>query len=76
MMLFWDTGDSYGLIPFINDFIDYVKFDIPVKDITKVNMVIGVGTTLHKFIESNGQDIFLPCISYHLTQVDVRLFYP
>ena len=63
MMLVWDTGASYGLTPFMSDFIDYVEFYIPVKDVTKVNRVIGIGTTLHKFIESNGRDIFLPCIS-------------
>ena len=28
------------------------------------------------FIESNGKDIFLPCISYNLTQTDVRLLSP
>ena len=63
MILVWDTGASYGLTPFMSDFIDYVEFYIPVKDVTKVNRVIGIGTTLHKFIESNGRDIFLPCIS-------------
>ena len=50
--------------------------DIPVENVTKVTWVIGTGTTLHKFIESNGRDIFLTCISYHLTQIDVRLFSP
>ena len=76
MMLVWDTGASYGLTPFRSDFIDYVKCDIPVRDVTKVNRVIGIGTTLHKFIDNNGQEIFLPCVSYHLTQTDVRLFSP
>ena len=35
MMLVWDTGASYGLTPFRSDFIDYVKCDIPGKDVTK-----------------------------------------
>ena len=74
MILIWDTGASYGLIPFRSDFIDHMECNIPVKDVTKVNRVIVTGTTLHKFIESNGQDILLPCISYHLTQTYVRLF--
>ena len=75
-MLVWNTGASYGLTKLRSDFIDYVKCDIPVKDLTKVNRAIGIGTTLHKFIESNGQYIFLPCISYHLTQTDVCLLSP
>jgi len=28
--------------------IDYVKCEIPVRDVTKVNTVVGIGTTLHK----------------------------
>ena len=53
-----------------------MKCNIPVKDVNKVNMVIGIRTTLHNFIDSNGQDIFLPCISYHLTQTDLGFFSP
>ena len=76
MMLVWDMVASYGLTPFRSDFIDYVECDIPVKDVTKVNRFIGIGTTLHKIIESNGQDILFTFISFHLTQTDVRLFSP
>ena len=76
MMLVWDMLAPYGLTPFRSDFIDYVKCDILVKDVTKVNRVIGIGITLHKFIKRNVQDIFLPCISYQPTQTDVRLLYP
>ena len=53
-MLIWDTGASYGLTPFRSDFIDYVQCDIPVRDVTKVNKVIGIGTTLHKFTDVKG----------------------
>ena len=35
--LIWDTGASYGLTAFKNDFIDYHKADISVKDVTKFN---------------------------------------
>jgi hypothetical protein len=45
LILIWDTGTSYGLTPFCSDFIDYVECDIPVWDVTKVNKVIGIGTT-------------------------------
>ena len=54
MMLVWNMEASYGLTPFRSEFIDYVKCDIPVCVITKVNRVIGIGTTLHKFIDDNG----------------------
>ena len=76
MMLVWDTGSSYVLTPFRSDFIDYVEFNITVKYVTKVNRNIGIRTNLHNFIERNVQDILLPCISYHLTQIDVQLFSP
>ncbi len=50
LILIWDTGASAGLTPFQSDFIDYVKCEIDVRDITKVNKVVGIGTTLHKFV--------------------------
>ena len=76
MVLVWDTGASYGLTPSRSYFIDYVRCDIPVKDVTKVNRVIGIRTTLHKFIENKVQYIFSLCISYRLNQIDVRVFSP
>ena len=74
MILVWETGALYGLTLFSSDFIDYVECDILVKDVAKVNRVIKIGTTLDKFIERNCQYIFLPCISYQLTQTYVCLF--
>ena len=78
LILIWDTGGSAGLTPFCSDFIDYVECDIEVCVVTKVNMVIGIGTTLHKFVDAagNGNNIYLPCVSYHLPSTDVRLFSP
>ncbi len=76
LILIWDTGTSYGLTPFRSDFIDYVKCEIPVRDVTKVNTVVGIGTTLHKFTDINGNPVYLPCVSYHLPETDVRLFSP
>ena len=52
LILIWDTGASYGLTPFHSDFIDYVECDIPVRDVTKVNKVVGIGTTLNKFTDT------------------------
>ena len=75
-MLVWDTGASYGLKKFRSYFIDYVKCDFMVKDVTKMNRVIGTGTAINRFIDINGQDILLPFISYCLTQTYVRLLYP
>ena len=76
LILIWDMGASYKLIPFIIDFIDYVKCNIPVKYGTKINRFIVIGTIFHKFISSNGKEVFLPCMSYHLTQTYFQLFSP
>jgi hypothetical protein len=76
LILIWDTGASHRLTPFCSDFLDYVECDIPVRDVTKVNKVIGIGTTLHKFTGTDGKPVFLPCVSYHLTQTDIHLFSP
>jgi hypothetical protein len=75
-ILIWDTGASYGLTPFRSDFIDYVKCEIPVKDVTKVNKVVGKGMTLLKFTDINGNPIYFPCVLYHLPETDVRMFSP
>ena len=50
----WDSGASFGLTPYHADFINYVKCDIDVKDISMLNKVIGFETTLHKFTAING----------------------
>ena len=55
----------------LSDLIDYVEADITIKDATKTNRVIGIGTTLHKFQNDQGKDIFLPCVYYHLPQTYV-----
>ncbi len=41
-----------------------------------MNEVIGIGTTIHKFMDIDGNPVFLPCVSYHLPQTNVRLFSP
>ena len=76
LILIWDTGGSAGLTPFCSDFIDYVECEIDGRDIMKVNKVIGIRTTLHKFVDATGSNIYLPCVSYHLPTTDVRLFSP
>ena len=57
-------------------FIDFVEVNIPVKDMTKTNWLIGIGTTTHEFQNDQGQNIFLPCGLYHLPQTDLQLFSP
>jgi hypothetical protein len=76
LILIWDTGVSYGLTPFRSDFIDYVKREIPGRDVTKVNTVVRIGMTLHKFTDIKGNPVYLPCVLYHLPQTDVHLFSP
>jgi hypothetical protein len=76
LILIWDTRASAGLTPFWSDFIDYVKCKIDVRDITKVNKVVGIDTMLHKFVDNNGNHVYLPCVSYHLPTTDVWLFSP
>ncbi len=63
-LLVYDIGASTGLTPFKSDFFDYVKCSIPVQDITKVNEVIGIRTTLHKFVDTKGHFVYLPQVAY------------
>ena len=74
--LIWDTGASWGLSPFRADFIDYEEVSIPVKDISKTNMVIGIGTVMYKLRATNGDELLVPGISYHLPECDIRLMSP
>ena len=73
--LVWDTGASFGLTPFHQDFMNYVELSITVNDISKSNTVIGLGTTLHKYMV-NGKPIWLPCLSCHLPSANIHLFSP
>ena len=57
-MLIWNLGASFGLTLFRNDLIDYVEADIPVKNVTKINRVIGIGNTIHKFKMTKGRISF------------------
>ena len=59
-MLSWDSGASFELTLFWSDFIDYVEADNPVKDVTKINRVIGIGNTIHKFKMTKGRISFFP----------------
>ena len=64
----WDFGVSFALTPYCVDFIDYEECDIDVNNISKLNKVICFGTTLPKFIATNGDllnvfALFLPSSS-------------
>ena len=71
--LVWDMGASFGLTPFRGNILDYVECEIAVRNIAHENMIVGVCATLHKF-QIDGEDIFLPCLSYHSSSAEVRLF--
>ncbi len=53
-LLVYNLGSSAGLTLFKSDYFDYAKCSIPVQDISKVNEIIGIGTTIHKFVDSKG----------------------
>ena len=57
-ILIWDTGASHGVTPYRSDFIDYVECEIPLQGVTHVNRCRGIGTTLHKFRDENGEKVF------------------
>ena len=59
-------------MPFKSSFFGYVEADIPVnKCVTKVNRFIIIGTTIHKFIDTNWVSYYFSCVSYNLQQTDV-----
>jgi hypothetical protein len=72
--MIWDTGATFGLTSFRGDFIDYVEVEIPVRDVTKINKVVGIGTTMHKMVDTNGKVCYLPCVSYHLPQTPTCVY--
>ena len=72
--LVWDSEASFGLTFFLADSIDYVECDIDVKDISKLNKVIGFRTILHKFTATNSDLLHFPALSYHLPLADICFF--
>ena len=75
-ILIWDIVASFCLNPFRSDFIYCVKADITFKYVTKVNWVIGIVTTILKFIDVNCTTCYFLCVSYHIQSSVVRLFLP
>ncbi len=51
-LLVYILGASAGITPIKFDFFDYVKYSIPVHDFSNVNEVIGIGTTIHNFVDT------------------------
>ncbi len=76
ILLVYDPGVSAGLTPFKSDFFDYVKCSIPVHDVLKDNKVIGIRTTIYKFVDTKGQTLYLQQVAYHLPSSDIELFSP
>jgi hypothetical protein len=71
-----DSGASFGLTPFIEDFITYQEVDITVKDVSSTNRVVGMGTVLYRIRATNGDWCWLPSLAYHLPTTDIRLISP
>jgi hypothetical protein len=71
-----DTGASSGLTPYRCDFISYRKVNIPLRDVSKINHVIGVGTVAWRFKDKHGHVKIVHCQAYYLTTADIRLFSP
>ena len=76
-MCIFDTGASIGLSPYRADFIDYLPLeDATIKDISKVNKVLGIGTVMWKLKSRKGDEVFIPCVAYHMPECDIRLMSP
>lgn len=71
-----DTGASFGLTPFIEDFITYQKVNIKIKDVSQENVVTGMGTVLYRIKAENGDTCWIPGLAYHLESTDIRLISP
>ena len=76
MMLALDTGASFVLTSFKSEFVDNLQCDIPIKYISKVNKVIGIGTTIQNINNSKRDDVYLLCLMYHLPKAEISLFSP
>lgn len=73
----WDTGASIGLTLFLSDFINCQKLEnTKVRDIAWENNVLGVGMVIWKLKSTNGRDVVIPAVAYHMDTCDVRLFSP
>eukprot|EP00984_Skeletonema_dohrnii_P023181 scaffold12256_cov83-Skeletonema_dohrnii-CCMP3373.AAC.1 len=71
-----DTGASYGLTPFKEDFLTYEECNIKVKAVGSENVVIGMGIVLYKMVATNGDTCFVPGIAYHMPECSIRLLSP
>ena len=71
-----DTGASFGLTPFRDDFISYQEVNIKVKDVSSENIVTGMGTVLYRIKATNGDTCWIPGLAYHLEKTDIRLISP
>ena len=53
-----------------------MKGDIHVKDVTKVNWVIDIGTKIHKCVYVRVTTCYLPYVTYRVPSTYVRLYSP
>ena len=68
-MCVFDTGASIGLTPYRADFIDYLPLEgATIKDILR--------TVMWKLKSRQGDEVFIPCVAYHMPECDIRLMSP
>ena len=54
----------------------HITTPLTVKDISKNNTVVRIGTVMWKFTATNGDILYLPGLAYHLPTADIRLLSP
>ncbi len=69
----YNLGVLAGLTLFKYVFFDFVKCSILVHDISKINEVIGIGPTIHKFLDTKGRFVCLPQAAFQLSSSKVGL---
>jgi hypothetical protein len=76
-MCIFNTGALIGLTPYRADFIDYLPLkEATIKDISKITKVLGIVIVMWKLKSRQGDDIFIPCVAYHMSGCDIRLKSP
>ena len=71
-----DTGASFGLTPFREDFITFQRVNVKIKDVSGENVVTGMGTVLYRIKATNGDVCYVPGLAYLLEATDIRLISP
>ena len=68
-----DTGDYSVLTPYQRDFITNLEVNIPLRNVSEVNRVIGVGIIIFRFHDQRGHAKLIHYKAYHLPEADILL---